>query len=112
MRTYDRVTYEDRRQIAVLRKTGMTQAEISQVLGFSQGIGSRELARNAGQQQVRRQPRKLTCCVRRALTRKLRAERWSPEQLSFWLRNERGISLSPEWIYQMIWASKRMGGDL
>jgi IS30 family transposase len=28
------------------------------------------------------------------------------------LRNERGLSLSPEWIYQMIWADKRTGGDL
>lgn len=106
---------------------GKTQAEISQALGFSQGAVSRELTRNAGrrgyrfqqaqrsaqtrQQQVRHQP-KLTSCVRRALTRKLRAERWSPEQLSFWLRTERGLSLSPEWVYQMIWANKRMGGDL
>ena len=128
MRTYRRLTYEDRCQIYALRKVGKTQAEISQALGFSQGTVSRELARNAGrrgyrfqqahrsaqarQQQVRRQPRKLTSYVRRALTRKLRAERWSPEQLSFWLRTERGLSLSPEWIYQMIWANKRMGGDL
>jgi transposase, IS30 family len=111
-----------------LHKAGKTQAEISQALGFSQGSVSRELARNTGQrgyrfqqaqrsaqarqQQVRHQPRKLTNQVRRALTRKIRAERWSPEQLSFWLRTERGLSLSPEWIYQMIWADKRKGGDL
>lgn len=128
MKTYRRITYEDRCQLYALRKAGKTQAEISQALGFSQGTVSRELARNAGrrgyrfqqaqrsaqarQQQVRHQPRKLTSRVRRALIRKLRAERWSPEQLSFWLRNERGLSLSPEWIYQMIWANKRMGGDL
>ena len=112
MRTYRRITYEDRCQLYALRKAGKTQAEISQALGFSQGTVSRELARNAGrrgyrfqqaprsaqarQQQVRHQPRKLTSRVRRALTRKLRAERWSPEQLSFWLRNERGLSLSHE----------------
>lgn len=128
MRTYRRITYEDRCQLYALRKAGKTQAEISEVLGFSQGTVSRELARNAGrrgyrfqqaqrsaqarQQQVRHQPRKLTSPVRRALARKLRAERWSPEQLSYWLRTERGLSLSPEWIYQMIWANKRMGGDL
>lgn len=128
MRTYRRITYEDRCQIYALRKAGGTQAEISQALGFSQGTVSRELARNAGrrgyrfqqaqraaqarQQQLRHQPRKLTSRVRRALTRKLRAERWSPEQLSVWLRNERGLSLSPEWIYQMIWANTRMDGDL
>ena len=54
----------------------------------------------------------MTNRVRRVLVRKLRAERWSPEQLSFWLRATRGISLSHEWIYQMIWANKRAGGDL
>lgn len=128
MRTYRRLPDEDRCQLYALRKVGKTQAEISQALGFSQGTVRRELARNAGrrgyrfqqaqrsaqtrQQQVRRQPRTLTSCVRRALTRKLRAERWSPEQLSFWLRTERGLSLSPEWIYQMIGANKRRGGDL
>ncbi|MDR4479298.1 MAG: hypothetical protein R3B37_06065 [Nitrospira sp.] len=111
-----------------LAKGGQDQAEISHALGFSQGTVSRELARNTGrrgyrfqqaqrsaqarQQQVRHQSRKLTSGVRRALIRKLRAERWSPKQPSFWLRNERGLSLSPEWIYQMIWANKRMGGDL
>lgn len=128
MRTYRRIAYEDRCQIYALRKAGKTQAEIGQALGFSQGTVSRELARNAGrrgyrfqqaqrsaqarQQQIRHQPRKLTSRVRRAIARKMRAERWSPEQLSFWLRAERGLSLSHEWIYQMIWANKRTGGDL
>lgn len=128
MRTYRRITYEDRCQLYALRKAGKTQAEISQALGFSQGTVSRELARNTGQrgyrfqqaqclaqarqQQVRHQPRKLTSRVRCTLIRKLRAERWSPEQLSFWLRIEHGLFLSPEWIYQMIWEDKRRGGDL
>lgn len=57
-------------------------------------------------------PRKLTDRVRRALARKLRTERWSPEQLSFWLWHERGVALSHEWIYQMIWDDNRAGGDL
>ena len=128
MRTYRRIAYEDRCQMYALRKAGKTQAEIGQALGFSQGTVSRELARNAGrrgyrfqqaqrqaparQEQVRQMPRKLTGRVRRALVRKLRTERWSPEQLSFWLRHERGVALSHEWIYQMIWADKRAGGDL
>ena len=128
MRTYRRIAYEDRCQMYALRKAGKTQAEIGQALGFSQGTVSRELARNAGrrgyrfqqaqrqaharQEQGRQMPRKLTGRVRRALVRKLRTERWSPEQLSFWLRHERGVALSHEWIYQMIWADKRAGGDL
>ena len=128
MRTYRRITYEDRCQRYALRKAGLTQTEIGKALGFSQGTVSRELARNTGQrgyrfqqaqrqaqarqQQVRHQPRTLTGRVRRALARKLRAERWSPEQLSFWLRATRRIALSHEWIYQMIWANTRAGGDL
>ena len=128
MRTYRRIAYEDRCQMYALQKAGQTPAEIGQALGFSQGTVSRELARNAGrrgyrfqqaqrtaqarQEQVRHLPRKLTWRVRRTIARKLRAERWSPEQISFWLRATRGISLSHEWIYQMIWANKRIGGDL
>jgi IS30 family transposase len=109
-----------------LRKAGKTQAEIGQALRFSQGTISRELARNAGrrgyrfqqaqrsaqarQQQIRHQPRTLTSQIRRAIARQLRAERWSPEQISFWLRAIRRVDLSHEWIYQMIWTNKRMGG--
>ena len=68
----------------------------------SQGTVSRELSRNTGQRgyrfpqaqrtaqsrhaQVWYKPRKLTLRVRRAIARKLRAERWSLEQISFWLR--------------------------
>lgn len=49
--------------------------------------------------------------MRQAIARKLRAERWSPEQISFWVWSERGLSRSPEWIYQMIWGDKCTGGD-
>lgn len=96
MRTYRRITYEDRCQLYALRKAGKTQAEIGQALGFSQGTVSRELARNAGrrghrfeqaqhtaqarQQQSRHQPRKLTRRVRRAIARKMRAEPGVPSR--------------------------------
>jgi IS30 family transposase len=116
MRTYRRITYEDRCQIHALRKAGATQAAIGKALGFSQGTVSRELARNTGrrgyrfpqaqrnaqsrQQQVRHKPRKL------------REDRWIPEQISCWLRAERGVHLSHEWIYRMVWDDTRAGGDL
>ena len=128
MRPYRRITYEDRCQIYALRKAGKTQAEIGQALGFSQGTvksGTGWKRRTAGLPLSASavlstgptatdpvQPRKRTSRVRRALTRKMRAERWSPEQLSFWLGDDHGLSVSPEWIYQMIWGNKRMGGDL
>ena len=36
--------------------------------------------------------------------------RWSPEQIGGWI-SERGIKLSHEGIYQMIWNDKRDGGN-
>lgn len=90
------------------------QAEIGQAREFSQGTVSRELVRNAGrrgygfqqaqrsaqarQQQILHQSRKLTGRVRRAIARKQWAERWSPEQLSSWLRAERGLSFNHKWV--------------
>ncbi|MEO8341744.1 MAG: helix-turn-helix domain-containing protein [Nitrospirota bacterium] len=61
MRTYRRITYEDRCQRYALRKAGLTQTEIGKALGVSQGTVSRALARNTGQrgdrvQQAQRQP--------------------------------------------------------
>ena len=100
MRTYRRLTYEDRCQMYALRKAGKTQAEIGQALGLSQGTVCRELARNTGrrgyrfqqaqrlaqarQQAVRHRPRKLTRRVRLAIARKLRTERWSPPSAATW----------------------------
>jgi len=128
MKKYRRIEYEDRCQIHALAKSGKTQAEIGAALGFSQGALSREMARNGGrrgyrfkqaqgkaqarQDKARGRPRKLTARLRRSIARKMRDERWSPEQLSFWLRDEHGISISHEWIYQMVWDDKHTGGDL
>ena len=49
--------------------------------------------------------------MRRKVEAKLRQMRWSPEQISGWLRDQ-GIKLSHERIYQMIWQDKRDGGNL
>lgn len=116
MHTYRRITYEDRCQVHALRKAGITQAEIGKALGVSQGTVSWELSRNTGQRGYRFQQAQRTAQSRqeqvRHKPRKLRAERWSPEQISFWLRAAYGVSLSHEWIYLMVWDDKRAGGDL
>ena len=39
-------------------------------------------------------------------------EDWSPEQVSLWLRSNRGIRISHEWIYQYVLNDKLSGGDL
>jgi IS30 family transposase len=126
MSRYRRVTYEDRCQIYALSKCGTGQESIASILGVSQSTVSRELRRNRGQrgyrfkqaeakaqarQAIRSKPRKLTASVRRKVEAKLRQMRWSPEQISGWLRDQ-GIKLSHERIYQMIWQDKRDGGNL
>ncbi len=126
MPQYRRITQDDRCQIYALHKQGCCQQQIADHLGVSQSAVSRELSRNRGQrgyrlkqaqaksvarQQVHRRPRKLTSPVRRKIEAKLRQARWSPEQISGWLK-QRKIALSHERIYQMIWQDKRDGGDL
>jgi IS30 family transposase len=39
-------------------------------------------------------------------------EDWSPKQVSLWLRSNRGIRISYEWIYQYVLNDKLSGGDL
>ena len=128
MKNRRRFEYEDRCQLHALVKRGLTQEEIAAALGFSQGTVSRELKRNRGkrgyrfkqaqsktahrQHAVRQRARKLTNALRRRIERKLRQDRWSPEQISGWLKTEHSVSLSHERIYQMIWQNKRDGGDL
>jgi transposase, IS30 family len=127
MKGYRRIGYEDRCQIYALSREGVTQAEIAATLGFSQGSVSRELKRNRGrrgyrfkQAQVKADDRQLTHAkpyklakrVRRLIEGKLRQERWSPEQISGWLKGEHSLRLSHEWIYQMIWEDKHAGGEL
>jgi transposase, IS30 family len=126
MGKYRRITYEDRCQIYALNKRGSSQQGIAQLLGLSQSTVSRELCRNRGKRgyrfkqaqataearrAVRSKPRKLTATLRRTIERRLREQRWSPEQISGWL-GEQGIALSHERIYQMVWQDKRDGGDL
>ena len=126
MSKYRRITYEDRCQIYALNTRGASQESIAEVLGVSQSAVSREICRNRGQrgyrfkqaeakaqarQAIRSKPRKLTAPVRRKIEAKLRQMRWSPEQVSGWLRDQ-GIELSHERIYQMIWQDKRDGGIL
>jgi IS30 family transposase len=126
MSKYRRITYEDRCQIYALSRRGASQESIAGVLGVSQSAVSREMRRNQGQrgyrfkqaeaktqarQTIRSKPHKLTAPMRRKIEAKLRQMRWSPEQISGWLR-EQGSNLSHECIYQMIWQDKRDGGNL
>jgi transposase, IS30 family len=126
MAGYRRLGHADRCQIYALREQGISQQQIADHLGVSQGTISRELARNATQrgyriepahakalfrERVRARPRKLTARMRREIARLLQTRRWSPEQISDHLA-KCGTPLSHESIYRLIWRDKRAGGEL
>ena len=126
MKHYQQLTYEQRCQIEVLKKSKMTQQEIADAVGTSQSTVSRELKRNTGQRGYRHKQAqrlsddrrnqagkaiKMTQTMIERVEEKL-MEKWSPEQISGWLFEEHGESLSHERIYQHIWDDKRGGGEL
>lgn len=126
MKHYKQLTYEQRCQIEVLKKSGFTQAEIGAAVGVSQSTISRELARNTGLRGYRHKQAQKTAMTRREgarraikmtpeltlLINKKLAEKWSPEQISGWLLKEHLILLSHERIYQHVWVDKAEGGEL
>ena len=126
MKTYKQLTYEQRCQIYALSKTGMSQNKIAKQLKVSQSTISMELSRNTGkrgyrlkQAQTSTDIRRLAACKAIKMTTALIAlieskltAKWSPEQVSGWLREDQGIDISYETIYQYIWSDKKSGGYL
>ncbi len=115
---YTHLTREERYQIYALKKAGHTQSEIASVLERSPSTISRELARNRGRRGYRPKQAHFLAVGRRAVNarridddtwqfaqERLR-EQWSPEQISG------HAAISPETVYQRVYADKRMGGSL
>ncbi len=126
MMTYKQLTYEQRCQIYILKKSGMFQQVIACAIGVSQSAISRELKRNTGERGYRHSQAqeksdmrrseatkaiKMTPDMIRVVESKLR-EKLSPEQISGWLLDEREEYLSYETIYLHIWSDKASGGNL
>ena len=124
--TYQQLTYEQRCQISVLKKTGFSQRKISHCIGVSQSTISRELSRNSGQRGYRQKqaqaissarckaasgPTKMTAPMLVLIESGLR-QQWSPEQISGWLMVEKSLLVSHEAIYLHVWADKQAGGTL
>ncbi|WP_255358628.1 IS30 family transposase [Moritella sp. JT01] len=126
MKTYKQLTYEQRCQIYALKKIGMSQNKIATQLNVSQSTISREFSRNTGkrgyrikQAQHSADKRRLIACKAIKMTADIIElidskikERWSPEQISGWLREDQSIYISYETIYQHIWVDKQCGGQL
>ncbi len=125
MGQHTQLTQEERYQIYALYKAGHSRTEIAEQLGRHKSTIGRELQRNRGlrgyrpaQAQTLADNRKKDKAQPRIpddvwkWVEILIAEDWSPEQISGWLLSEKLGSISPEWIYQYIYADKRNGGDL
>ncbi|MFS1524428.1 IS30 family transposase [Microbulbifer sp. 2304DJ12-6] len=123
---YNQLTYEQRCQISVLIKSGLSQRVVARTIDVSQSTISRELARNTGgrgyrhkqaQQKAEQRrkdavkPTKMIPAMIALIESKLRLE-WSPEQISGWLLEDQEQLISHESIYLYIWADKQAGGDL
>ena len=115
---YTHLTREERYQIYALKKAGLTQSEIATVLERSPSTISRELARNHGRRGYRPKQAHVLAVGRRAVNarridddtwlfaQERLQEQWSPEQISG------HAAISPETVYQRVYADKRMGGLL
>jgi transposase, IS30 family len=115
---YTHLTREERYQIYALKKAGLKQSEIADVLERSPSTISRELSRNRGGRGYRPKQAQQMACERRAINArrvddaawqfardKLR-EQWSPEQISG------HAAISTETVYQRVYADKKAGGSL
>jgi IS30 family transposase len=124
VRTYTQLTQEQRYQIYVLLKAGHNQTEIARFIRVHKSTISRELRRNRGQKGYRPKQAHQFAWNRRKKARyhikastwilieALIRQEWSPEQVSGWLKDNYGLQISHEWIYQYILMDKHAGGDL
>ena len=125
MKRYSQLTREQRYQIYALKKAGLSQCRIADLLEVHKSTISRELKRNHGKRGYRPKQAHLLAQHRRLskycsrispntwqeVEAKLRLD-WSPEQIAGWLHLTGRSTVSHERIYQFILADKKNGGNL
>ena len=123
-----KLTDEERCKIEVLRQSGMNAANIGIQLGRHKSTITRELARNSINGSYEYNEAIRMAHSRRSgvggkvqlnddhwtYVRVLLYLKWSPEQISGWLRKnpEIGFYVSDQWIYEYIHKNQSAGGDL
>lgn len=123
----NKLTFEDRLKIEALFKAGLKVNEIAKQLGRHKSTIARELDRNSVNgvyshtHALMLTKKRRSCGGRIKLTedhwtyvRVLLYLKWSPEQISGWLKTNPGIGfyISDEWIYDYIRKNRNQGGDL
>lgn len=127
---YHQITPAERYTLATLRKQVPMPscAEIAELMGRHRSTISRELRRNcsrsdggyrAGRAQEQAQARRKRSrrnshfgASEWALVETLLREKFSPEQISGWLRTLELLDISHETIYSHVWRDKKRGGKL
>ena len=125
MKHYSQLTLEKRYGIYTLLKTGHNQSKIAEVVGVHKSTINRELKRNRGGRGYRPKQanafaedrHRAKVCFRIdgntwAFVERLICKEWSPEQISGWMKENMGIAVSHEWIYQYVLKDKLAGGSL
>lgn len=123
--SYNQLSQIERSQIYALLKGNHTPREISQILARSASTIYREISRNKGKRgyrpnqanrkaqsrkQCKSRPRICQNTWKKVMT--LLDEKWSPEQISGWLKHNQDIQISHESIYQYVLRDKKQGGKL
>lgn len=127
MKTYSRLTAEQRVLISYLLKKKYSKKQIAKELGVHQSTVFRELQRNKTskgrynytlaqsfadeRKNSKKKNKKFTDQVKAFVDRKLK-KRWSPEQITGYCRVNNIPMVSHERIYQYVYQDKQNGGDL
>ena len=122
-----KLTTEDRCKIEVLYSAGVTATKIAQQLGRNKSTITRELSRNSVDGMYQYEEANKLAKKRRScggapkitgdnwtFVRMLLYLKWSPEQISGWLKDNPGVGfyVSDQWIYEYIHKNQAKGGDL
>ena len=121
------IRIQERLKIETLLHANKSQAAIAKQLGRSEACISREISRNSRNGEYCHNVAQKLHDERRAnskqsligeenwtLVRTLLKQKWSPEQISGWLRNNSEINfyVSDQTIYEYIYADRENGGTL
>ncbi len=124
--SYKQLTYDQRIQIFILKRAGHPQAKVAELMDVSQPTISRLYKKFGGlngynapdiklfeaeRKKAVVKKKKLTPIIINIIEQKLR-EKWSPEQISGWLKQEIAFNISHQTIYVHIRKDKAAGGKL
>ena len=124
---YHQITSEERYTVSTLRKQGYNIDKIARYLGRHRSSIYREIKRNRcndgpyrpfkankrtrGRRSRSRRNQQFTS-FDYEIVKGLLFEKWSPEQISDYLKKHKVFSISHETIYRYIWRDKKKGGNL